>query len=386
MKRIKSKKSTGSLSIGLGLLGMMFSIGLSMFGPLDFAQAKEEEFQYGAVMPVTGPIPQYGEFFIRGSQLALEDLEKGGWIKGKKIRIVLEDGKNDPKISLGGLNKLISIDKVPIVESVGSGVVLALGPVCQQNGVVLVNTAAQNPNVRKIGNFIFSLVPLADTVMVRTSEWAVKGMKAKTAALLYANYEFGRGVAETFTKLFEGYGGKIVATEIFPIGNTDFTTYLTKLKFVKADIIFYVGNEAELGYALKKAKQMGLKQRWLGAPGILNPTTLTIAGDAAEGLQAADYLFDPEFGTERMKNFGKRFKEHFGVMPAYASANTYNSIMLYAAALKAGATTAEQIREYYRSLKGFDSITAPIVFDKDGITQEQPVIREIRGGKPVLIQ
>lgn len=385
MKSTKAFKSIDSAFIGLWPLGMALVIALTIGGPLGFAQA-QEEFKYGSVMPVTGPIPQYGEFFIRGSQLALGDLEKGGWIKGKKVRIVLEDGKNDPKVSLGGLNKLINIDKVPIVESVGSGVVLALGPICQENGVVLVNTAAQNPNIRKLGSFIFSLVPLADTVMVRTAEWAVKGMKAKTAALLYANYEFGRGVSETFTKLFEGYGGKIIATEIFPQGNTDFTTYLTKLKFVNADIIFYVGNEAELGYALKKARQMGLKHRWLSAPGILNPTTLTIAGDAAEGLQAADYLFDPEFGTEPMKAFGKRYKERFGVMPAYAAGRTYDSLMLYAAALRSGATTSEQIRQYYRSSKSFDSISGPITFDKDGITQEQPVMREVRGGKPVLIQ
>ena len=95
-----------------------------------FAQA-QEEFKYGAVMPVTGPIPQHGEYFIRGSQLALEDIEKSGWIEGKKIRISLEDGKNDPKLSLAAMNKLISIDKVPIVETVGSPVMLALGPVAQ---------------------------------------------------------------------------------------------------------------------------------------------------------------------------------------------------------------------------------------------------------------
>ena len=58
---------------------------LSLGGSTGPAQA-QEEFKWGAVMPVTGPIPQYGEYFIRGSQLALEDLEKAGWIDGKKIR------------------------------------------------------------------------------------------------------------------------------------------------------------------------------------------------------------------------------------------------------------------------------------------------------------
>ena len=75
----------------------------------------QDEFKYGSVMPVTGPIPQYGEYFIRGSQLALEDLEKSGWIEGKKVSIALEDGKADPKISLAAMNKLVSIDKVAIV-------------------------------------------------------------------------------------------------------------------------------------------------------------------------------------------------------------------------------------------------------------------------------
>ena len=83
----------------------------------------QEEFKCGAVSPVTGPIPQFGEYFLRGRQLGLEDLEKGGGIGGRKIRIVLEDSENDPKISLAALSNLLSVDKVPIVETVGHSVV-----------------------------------------------------------------------------------------------------------------------------------------------------------------------------------------------------------------------------------------------------------------------
>lgn len=346
----------------------------------------QEEFKYGAVSPVTGPIPQYGEFFIRGSQLALEDLEKTGWINGKKIRIVLEDGKNDPKISLAAMNKLISVDKVPIVETVGSSVVLALGPVAQQNGVLLVNTAAQNPNIRKIGNFIFSLVPLADQVMQTTAVHAVEGMKAKTAAILLVNNEYGRGVADTFTKLFAEHGGRVIAREIHAQGETDYTTHLTKLKFAGPDIIFFVGHENELGYAVKKAKQLGMRIPWLSSPGILSPLTLQIAGDAAEGLQAADYQFDPNFGTERMKAFGKRHMEKFGVLPSFSTAQSYTSVMLYAAALRAGKRTPVEIRDFYRSVKNFEGASVPVAFDKDGITVEQPVIRIVRDGKPVMFK
>jgi branched-chain amino acid transport system substrate-binding protein len=368
---------TGAMVGGLVALAVIGTVG---------GAAAQEEFKYGAVSPVTGPIPQFGEYFIRGSQLALEDIEKAGWIGGKKIRIVLEDGKNDPKISLAAMNKLISVDKVPIVETVGSSVVLALGPVAQQNGVILTNTAAQNPNIRKIGNFIFSYVPLADRVMQATGEYAVDGMKAKTAVMLYVNNEYGRGVAETFKKIFEGRGGKVIGHEIHAQGETDFTTHLTKIKFGNPDILFFVGHDNELGYALKKAKQIGMKTPWLVAPGVFTPLSLSIAGDAAEGVRAADYVFDPVLGTERMKAFGKRHKDKFGVLPTFATAASYNSVMLYATALRAGARTPAQIRDYFHSVKDFDSVAGPLTFDKEGITTEQPVMRVIKGGQFLLMK
>jgi branched-chain amino acid transport system substrate-binding protein len=368
----------------LGILALLCALAALAPGRTPGVAWAQEEFKYGAVSPVTGPIPQFGEYFIRGSQLALEDLEKTGWIQGKKIRIVLEDGKNDPKISLAAMNKLVSVDKVPIVETVGSSVVLALGPVAQQQGVLLVNTAAQNPNIRKIGNFIFSLVPLADRVMQTTAVHAVEGMKAKTALILFVNNEYGRGVAETFTKIFEEHGGKIVGREIHAQGETDFNTHLTKIKFAGPDIVFFVGHDNELGYALKKAKQIGMKIPWLVAPGVFTPLSLSIAGDAAEGVQAADYIFDPVAGTERMKAFGKRHQEHFGVLPTFATAHSYDSVMLYAAALKAGARTPAAIRDFFLAVKGFDGVGGPVTFDKEGITTEQPVMRVIRDGKFVI--
>jgi branched-chain amino acid transport system substrate-binding protein len=376
------KTCTWSRTIRATLCGL---VALALAGTTGAAWA-QDEFKFGAVSPVTGPIPQFGEYFIRGSQLALEDIEKTGWIQGKKIRIVLEDGKNDPKISLAALNKLISVDKVPIVETVGSSVVLALGPVAQEQGVVLVNTAAQNPNIRKIGNLIFSLVPLADRVMQTTAVHAVEGMKAKTAFLLFVNNEYGRGVAETFTKIFEAHGGKIAGREIHAQGETDFTTPLTKIKFANPDILFFVGHDNELGYALKKAKQIGMRIPWLVAPGVFTPLSLSIAGDAAEGVQAADYIFDPVSGSDRMKAFGKRHQDRFGVLPTFATAHSYDSVMLYAAALKTGARTGAQIRDFYHSVKNFDGVGGPVTFDKEGITLEQPVMGVIRDGKFVFLK
>ncbi len=362
------------------VVGITLILTLTSFGLMSSARA-QDEFKYGSLMPVTGPIPQYGEYFIRGSQLAMEDLEKSGWIGGKKIRIILEDSKADPKVALVAMNKLVNVDKVPIVESLVTPVLLSIGPIAMQNSVPLVNTAAQSVPLRKLGPFFFSMNPLADVVMALTVEYAAKGLKAKTVAIMHVNNDYGRSVGNTFKEIFEKqYGGKVVATEIINMGETDFTTHLTKIKFVKADIIFTVAHEAELGYALKKAKQIGLKTPFLSGPGMTGPMTIEIAGDAIEGLKAPDYVFDPVNGTDLMKNFGKRYKEKFNIMPYSFPAFTYDSVMLYAAALKSGARTGPQIRDYYRSVKNYVGVSGPTTFDKDGITTTGAVIREFRKG------
>jgi len=107
------------------------------------------------------------------------------------------------------------------------------------------------------------------------------------------------------------------------------------------------------------------------------PLSLSIAGDAAEGVRAADYIFDPVAGTERMKAFGKRHQDKFGVLPNFATACSYNSVMLYAAALRSGARTPVQIRDFYKTVKGFDGVSGPITLDADGITTEEPVNRSV---------
>jgi hypothetical protein len=75
MKIMKTQRWCGSFS-PVWILVMILATILAWVGMENSAGA-QDEFKYGSLMPVTGPIPQYGEYFIRGSQLALEELKKG---------------------------------------------------------------------------------------------------------------------------------------------------------------------------------------------------------------------------------------------------------------------------------------------------------------------
>jgi len=326
-----------------------------------------EVYKMGTIACVTGAIPQHGEYTLRGFELAMEDIDGVGFINGGRIELIVEDGQNIPRVALAGLNKLINIDKVPYFETVGSSVVLACSPVAESGKVVLMNTAATNPKIREAGDYIFSLIPGTASESKAAAEFGIKTLKAKKASILYVNNEYGHGARDIFNNVFTKLGGNVAGKEIYDLGATDFRTQLTKIRAQEPDLIYFGGHANECGRAIKQAKELGVGGKWIGTVATNAPETLSIAGQAAEGLIAVAFPYDPVNGTPKMKNFGKRFKERHGVLPTIYSANSYIAGLLCAKALWSGARTGTEIKDYLYTVKDWDTVVGRISFDKDGM-------------------
>src|SRR5206468_4849885 len=92
----------------------------------------------GASFPLTGDNASYGTDARGGIELALDEINAGEEIKGRKIRIIYEDDIVDPKKGVSNMEKLVSVDKVPVVlGSAGSGVTLAMAPIANRTKTVL---------------------------------------------------------------------------------------------------------------------------------------------------------------------------------------------------------------------------------------------------------
>jgi branched-chain amino acid transport system substrate-binding protein len=72
-----------------------------------------ETIKIGAAFALSGSIAVYGEGFKKCIDLAVEEINAKGGIKGKKIEIVYKDNKSNPKDCVTAVRKLITVDKVP---------------------------------------------------------------------------------------------------------------------------------------------------------------------------------------------------------------------------------------------------------------------------------
>ena len=83
----------------------------------------------GVIQPLSGPVAASGNYVRMGAEIARDWINAKGGVNGRKLELVIEDNKSDPKEAASAAEKLIVRDKVPaIMGAWGSSMTLAAMP------------------------------------------------------------------------------------------------------------------------------------------------------------------------------------------------------------------------------------------------------------------
>src|SRR5512136_699870 len=147
----------------------------------------------GVVLPLTGAEAKFGEIEKRSFDMALEEINAKGGIKGEPLELIVEDDTGRPDVGRSVVEKLITKDKVVMVGGgYSSSVTYAVAGVCQQNKMpFLVNTGAAD-NITSSGwDYIFRLNPPVSEYAGAIESMLTEVIKPKTVGILHENTLFG---------------------------------------------------------------------------------------------------------------------------------------------------------------------------------------------------
>lgn len=333
----------------------------------------------GAVFAMTGPIASYGQESMNGINLALEAINKN-LIKGKKLKLILEDNKSDSLESANAVRKLINVDKVHVViGSVASTNTLAGAPIAQEAGVPLLTPASTNEKVTQTGSFI-SRTCFTDAFQgVVMAKFAMETLKKKKAAVIIdSSSDYSKGLAAVFVENFKKMGGEIVEGDFSYVQkDTDFRSLLRKVKRQGPDVIFLPGYYTEVGNMLKQAREMEMNLPFLGGDGWDSPKLQELAGP--EGIKG-NYIsshFSPDDTDPKVQSFVKLYEETFKAKPGAMAALGYDAIQVVAEALKSSKSlNRSDIQAAIVATKGFEGITGSITIDENRNARKAAVVLE----------
>ena len=294
-------------------------------------------------------------------QLAVEEINAAGGVKGRKLKLETVDDQGSVNLTTAGFKKLATDTKVPVV--IGPGITanaMASAPLAEQYGVTQVLLVAQ-PHIANGKKHVFG-VPLPGKANSQAMVNHAKAQGVKSAAIIWANTPYGQEGNTDISNAAKAAGISIVNSEAFDGGKFDFTAQASKAASRKPDAVFvYGGGGSSDALLLKALVATGYSGKIIGDLAYSTPTIPKTAGAAADkvvSLTPVNYGSpDPE-----TKKFLDSYKAKYGEGASVLSTYAYVAVKMVAAAIeKAGEYKGEELSKAIQSLN-YESIIGKLAY------------------------
>lgn len=298
------------------------------------AEPAGEPIYLGVSGPLTGPNAQYGAQWKQGFDLALDQINGSGGIKGRPLRYVFEDTQSDPKQTVAVAQKFVA-DKRIVAElgDFASPASMAASPIYQRAGLVQFGFTNSHPNFTKTGDFIWSnSVSQADEQPLNAT-YVVKKLGFKRIAILFLNTDWGRTSKDHFAATAKQLGAEVVAAEGYQPDEKDFRSTLVRVRDAKPDGLFLVSYYADGALIVRQARQTGVTVPVAASSSIYSPKFIELGADASEGV-FTNARFFPEDPRPEVQVFVQSFQAKYGKEPDAFNAYAYDTVVLFGQVLR----------------------------------------------------
>ena len=327
----------------------------------DGASAAAVPFKIGVAGPMTGQYATYGASHKAGAELAMEELNAAGGVNGGEVSISIGDDLGDPKEAVLVAQKFIDDSDIVVVDGHQfSGATIAAAGKYEPAGLTMITPSATQPDITDMGSFIWRIC-MTDAVQGKgLADYSVATLGLKNVAIMYDNSDYGRGLADAYEEGIKAAGGTVVEKQQYTTGDTDFKAQLTKIKGANPDLIFLSGYYPEGSKIAQQAKELGMDVQMLGSDGYASDELPKLGGAAVEGMLVSTF-FDYTKDDPAVQKFVDAYKAKYkGANPDWFVANSYDVVMLAAAAADEGRQATTARRSTTRSRRSAPTRASPV--------------------------
>lgn len=371
-----------AFSLSVVTLGLLAATGTAG------CEKKTDDLVVGAFLSLSGSDATFGEDTKEGIELAVEELNKAGGIKNKKVRVLYEDDKSQPQEASNKVRQLIDRDNVlAILGEVASSRTMAGGLIANTKKVPLITPSSTAVEVTKDRDYVFRVCFTDDQQGDVAARFVWETLKKKKAGLFYAAQDnYSSGLANSFKDHFKKLGGEIVVDKGYQKNETNFTTYLSELKSKEPEIIFVPVYYNEMVQIARQAKQAGIPgTMFVGGDGWDSHELLDGAGAELEGAYFTNH-YAPDVPWPNSASFVAAYKAKYTYKgkpkePTSLSAQGYDAAkLLFDAMKRTPEVTRENIKTALADTKDFAGATGSLTIDKAHNANKPIVVVQVKGG------
>ena len=213
------------------------------------------------ISPLTGPLSFVGVDNRQGVNVAVAELNRGGGIRGRRVRVQVFDDGSNPSQAVSHMNKVADDDKfLGVIGSGFSSSGLAVAPIVEREKIPYISMASSVAQVTPAKPFYY-MTTATSRLFAYSLAFQLRKLKITRIALMADNGGFGREGVRNVKELASRFGLRIVEEIIFPLTSTTFQAELSRVKNSNAQAL-WIWNATTLAVTItKEARQLRLPQR-----------------------------------------------------------------------------------------------------------------------------
>ena len=299
------------------------------------------EITLGSIQDLSGPLAGFGKQIRLGMLLRVDELNEQGGINGRKLKLIVEDSKYDPKNAVLAAQKLVNQDKIfAMVGHLGTAQNMAAMPVqFEKNVINFFPVTAAREMYEPFHKLKYSFAATYFDQMKGALPKLVKEKAAKKVCTIYQDDEFGLEVVRGAEEGLKSIGMEMAEKTSFKRGATDFSSQVQKLSSSQCDFVVLGTIIRETIGTIGTARRMGFNPTFMGSSAAYTDLIHKLGGPAMNGLYATMTVVNPytDDAAAPVRFWANKYKTKHNEDPTVFSVYGYTIIDSFlAAAAKAG--------------------------------------------------
>lgn len=250
---------------------------------------------------------------IQAEQLAIEMINAGGGVLGRRVRLLREDGASDWPTFTEKARKLLVADRVAAVFGCWTSASRkAVLPVFEQeNGLLYYPTFYEG--LEQSRNVIYTGQEATQQILWGL-DWAHRQKGARRFFLVGSDYVWPRTSSKIARRhIDQVLGGEVVAEEYYPLGHTNFGSLINKIRLARPDCVYamIVGGSTVAFYKQLRAAGITGERQFLLTPAVTEDEMTGIGGQNFAGFHSCMKYFQ-SVDTPANHRFVRLFRERYG--------------------------------------------------------------------------
>ena len=343
-----------------------------------------DTIKIGVAQPLSGPMAALGQDLLNGVNLAVDELNKGGYtVDGKRVtlEVVAVDDKADAATGKAVAQQLVDAGVVAVIGHLNSGVSIEAAPIYAAKDIAQI-AISTNPKFTQLGlNSTFRMVA-NDTLQARAiGSFAATQLSASRYAALDDGTPYGKGLTDGAAAQLKAENKEVVVRKSFDDKTVEFDALAGELKAARVEVIVSTLNDFQALALLKALQKVGHTQVKLLGGDTVKTTDMAKGAGLIEGLYATSPVLEAKEFTNG-KPFLKKYIDAYQKPSTYGGHYSYDSTYVLSAAIqKAKSADPKAITKAMHSINGYAPVIGTMTWDDKGEQRYGAVgVYELRSG------